>query len=178
MVTKRAIFFLIACLFAACGQGRECTSVADCTDGQNGICISGACRYYPDDLLASIVVDISFPRQMTVVPASGKIWLFHSIAADGSTFDCEQAASATDTAGRPELNPLLAEPRYLVFNCCGTFYPDNLVQFVQPASSAVMLGEAYATRDAQGQRIAFGCVEELAIEPSSRLEATLSMKEE
>ncbi|RME20617.1 MAG: hypothetical protein D6806_16050 [Deltaproteobacteria bacterium] len=178
MGLKTAVLVLIFCLLAACGGGEECHRYDECTSGQNGLCLSGKCRYYSDDLFASLVVDVSFPREMVATPASGKIWLFHSVKSDGSVFDCRQATLLSSPYDDKGLNPLLAEPRHLVFNCCGTFYPDNLVQFVQPASSAVVVGEAYPDRNATGKRVAFGCLEGLSIDPLSRVDATLSMKEE
>jgi len=135
-----------------CGTALDCASVAD------GACIEGSCLVFSEAQgFGSAVVDLSFAREIPKVPSSGQVWFIDSRRATGVPVDCDDILNGSVALDDQALNPLMVEPKYLVFNCCGTFFPNNLIQFIRPSESALAIALGYERLGAQGDLTTMGC---------------------
>lgn len=167
---------LVAAGCEPAGTAQPCSSAGQCAPAGDALCLDGNCLLFASEEYSSLVVNISFPRDMTPLPVSGRIFLFDRRRADGAEVSCQQLLNASQLPDDPALNTLLAQPRYLVFNCCGTYFPNNLVQFIRPVSQALLLGEGFSQQQAQGRRLAAGCLDQLSLSPGEQQELTLPMQ--
>lgn len=105
---------------------------------------------------------LSFHRDLYDIAASVNIYMLHNVTPDGGTLDCSRILSREIDPSSSAVNSLVVNPRYLMLHwqSGGTFFPDNLVQFIRPAESIVAVVEAYEFINAEGDLTALGCVEE------------------
>jgi len=158
------------------GSAQSCSQAGQCAPAGDALCVGGSCLLFAPDEYTSVVLNISFPRDMSPVPASGRIFVLDRRRADGGEVLCQELLDGSQSLDDPGLNTLLAQPRYLVFNCCGTYFPNNLVQFIRPVPRALLVGEGFSQQQAQGQRLAAGCLEQLSLSAGQQQELTLPMQ--
>jgi hypothetical protein len=175
---KNCLWLILLCLFGvgACGAEPQCQRAADCANAGDGLCLGGRCLTFGPDEFAAAVVDVSFPRDMVNIPKSGLIYFLHARTADGQLLDCARLEADPGLVGQTWVNHLLVEPRRLSFNCCGNFFPDNLVQRIRPADNAIMLGLAFPTTEPAGNFNAFGCVEGLVFSTAQQPDLLLAFR--
>ena len=159
-----SFFFFTACGSSSAVPGEECQSAQECGPAGNAICVDGICRLFDEQIgFGSVVVDISFPREMINVPSSGYVRVIFPSLPDGNAISCEDVMSGGMNLEDPKLNHLQSSPKYLVFNCCGTFFPNNLIQFLRPAQGALLIVDGYENLNGEGKLKALGCVAEVDI---------------
>lgn len=144
--------------------GQPCQSALDCAPAADAACIDGSCLVFSDTQgYGSAVVDLSFARDIPAVPSSGKVWFIDTRRAAGAAIGCADIMNGSVVIDDQQLNPLTSQPKYLVFNCCGTYFPDNLIQFVRPSNSVLAIAQGYERLEAQGAVLAKGCTEGITI---------------
>ncbi|MBN2498700.1 MAG: hypothetical protein JXR96_29180 [Deltaproteobacteria bacterium] len=168
---SRALFCLTAVLLAACGsetlpvEGLPCSSADDC--GQKGLamCVGGECTVFDESSgFGSATVNLSFYRERA--GTSGHIYFILGKTADGHQLGCEEITSGEIDLQVETVNHLRTEPKYLLFHWTGgTFFPDNLIQFIRPATGAMAIAEAYSQPNCEGVLTAIGCTDEIHGQP-------------
>jgi hypothetical protein len=125
----------------------------------------------------SVKLDLSFGRDMYQSAASGQVHFLAAGLPDGAALACADLQADPDRLADPALNRLRSQSKYLVFNWShgGTFFPDNLVQFIRPADSVLVLAEGFSKLDCQGQRTALGCTEAVVIRADETTELTVAL---
>ena len=157
-------------IFAAgCGSenpvpGEECDVAETCGPIGDAICLGGYCRIFDENSgYGQAIVNMSFDRDMPYqVAASVNIYLLHNTMPDGSTLDCGRILSREVIPSAGNANSLIMNPRYLVLHWTagGTFFPNNLIQFIRPDENIVAVVEGYEYERGEGDLTALGCVEE------------------
>jgi hypothetical protein len=140
--------------------------------------VGGVCQLFDDQSgFGSVKVNLSFPSELYQGAASGYIRVFHRESTDGSQLSCTGISGGTLDLQESNLNLLQIEPKYLEFHWSsgGTFFPNNLVQLIRPASDALLVADAYLGRNGEGGRTALGCQEGLAIAKDQVSEATVNL---
>jgi len=167
---------LLSVSIAGCGgggsvPGQPCARALDCAPVADGECIEGNCLVFSEAQgFGSAVVDLSFARDIPQVPASGQVWFIDSRRATSGSIGCNDILSGSIALDDQDLNPLTSAPKYLVFNCCGTFFPNNLIQFIRPSESVMAIALGYERLDAQGKLTTRGCTEGIVISKDQTLQ--------
>ncbi len=143
----------------------ECRKVDDCGQPGQVLCLSGRCEPFEDlSAYGSVVLDLSFDRDMVVLPTSGYVYFLLPELVDGQTLSCADIINGQIKASSPATNPLLAEAAYLVFNGTGTFFPNNLIQLIRPANQALVVAEGFERLYGEGTLLAIGCHEKIVVQ--------------
>ncbi len=178
-----AVGFASWALLQGCGATSDsskdpCAEQADCGGPGEGLCLDGECLRFDESTgYCKAIMALSFGRDMYQSAASCNIYFFHYRSPDNDTISCEKLLASDMLKHPEELNQLTAEPKYLVFNWSygGTYFPDNLVQFIRPSQSAVVLVEAFSQLNAQGVKTAEGCVEGINFRGEQTSEFTVQL---
>jgi len=101
---------------------------------------------------------------MVVLPTSAYVYFLLPELVDGQALSCADITSGRVKASSPAINPLLAEPAYLVFNGTGTFFPNNLIQLIRPSSLALVVAEGFERLYGEGTFLAIGCSEQIVVQ--------------
>lgn len=171
-------------LSLACGPVQDsnmdaCSSQADCGGPGSGICVSEECiRFGENTGYAKALIALSFGRDMYQSAASGYLYFLHDKLADGSSLTCEQLLSSEKDVISEEMNRLTVEPKYLVFNWShgGTYFPNNLVQFIRPSASALVFVEGFSQLNGQGTKTSVGCTDGIVFRTEQTSELTVQIK--
>jgi hypothetical protein len=109
--------------------------------------------------------------------ASGYVHVLWGALSDGGPVRCADILSGGLALEDPRLNPMHAAPKYLVFNWTGggTFFPNNLLQLLQPGSDLVFAAEGFAQLQGGGARTAIGCSEGIALIGDQVSDVTISL---
>ncbi|MFN2164728.1 MAG: hypothetical protein ACK2U9_00525 [Anaerolineae bacterium] len=174
---------LVVLLAGGCGsekpiQGEPCAVATDCGNVGDAVCQAGQCLVFDEASgYGSAKVALSFGRDMYQVAASGYVHFFHPQMTDGRTLACEDILGGQLGVDDPLLNRLTSRPKYLVFNWAhgGTFFPDNLIQFIRPAEGGVAVAEGYSQLEGQGPRTALGCKAEQTIQREETAEFSIQL---
>ncbi len=166
---------------SACGSepeipSTECDQAADCGDEGWSLCVSGACHVF--DLstgYASATVNLSFPRER--IAYSGYIHFILGTMPDGGVTTCDDVLQGRTDVNGQGVNPLLLNPetgargKYLVFHWTGgTFFPNNLVQFIRPGEPVLAVAMGYSQGEGEGVLTCIGCSETLQDQPMMLME--------
>ena len=135
------------------------------------MCVAGACHVYDEnDGYGSATVNLSFPRER--IAYGGFIHFLLATMPDGSQLSCDDVLSGNVDINGIEVNPLLINPdtglrgKYLVFHWTGgTFFPNNLVQFIRPGEPIVAVAVGYSQANGEGVLTCIGCVDTVQEEP-------------
>lgn len=177
------ILTMAALLVAGCGspkpiEGEPCGIAADCGNVGDALCQAGQCMVYDEASgYGSAKVALSFGRDMYQVAASGYVYFFHPQLPDGQSLTCDDILEGRLDLDDPALNHLTSRPKYLVFNWAhgGTYFPDNLIQFIRPAEGVVAVAEGTSQLDGQGPRTALGCKAEQTIQREEMAEFSIQL---
>ncbi len=159
-------------------EGEPCDLPADCGRLGDALCVDGHCRVFDEASgHGSAKVDLSFGRDMYQAAASGQVHFLAAGLPGGGELACADLLADPDRLVDPALNRLRSQTKYLVFNWShgGTFFPDNLIQFIRPAESVLVLAEGFSKLDCQGQRTALGCTEAAVIRADETTELTVAL---
>ena len=137
----------------------ECVYPDECGAPGDAICVDEICRDMTPDGHGSAIVAVSFDRDIPEVSKTGLIYFISSQAPNGSTLTCADVAAGVDPAGR-DINLLQTNPKMVVFNCCGSFYPNILIQFIRPANDVLVVIEGY---DGIDNLNVIGCTDKINI---------------
>ena len=176
-------FFSLLGLLTACGASEDvnkdsCSSQADCGGPGQGLCLDGECLRFDDDTgYAKAVMALSFGRDMYQSAASSYIYFFDGKMSDGGSLSCEDLLDSQILVDSEKLNQLTAEPKYLVFNWSlgGTFFPNNLVQFIRPSEDAVVFVDCFSQLNGKGVRTALGCKDGIGFHVEQTSEFTVQI---
>jgi hypothetical protein len=180
----RWAFIWAMALAAGCASenpvpGEPCDIAETCGPTGDAICLGGYCRIFDENSgYGQAIVNLSFDRDMPYqVAASVNIYLLHNIMADGSTLDCDRILSREVIPGVDTVNSLIVNPRYLELHWTagGTFFPNNLIQFIRPADSMVAVTEGYQFLQGEGDLTALGCNDEETIIKDQDVEFTIQL---
>lgn len=148
------------CSSAGSGPGGECSRALDCGPTGDAVCVAGDCLVYDESSgYGGAIVDLSFGRDMHKIAQSGYVWIIMSELASGEPLTCDDILAGADLRAE-SVNPLQVNPKYLRFNwgdSGGTFFPNNLIQFIRPASDVLAAAEAYQLLNGEGDLTAIGC---------------------
>jgi len=186
MRVATAISIWILVVAAGCGsqkpiEGEPCTLATDCGPVGDALCQTGLCRVFDEASgYGTAKVDLSFGRDMYQVAASGYVHFFQEQLPDGQILTCDRILSGQQDLTAAELNRLTVQARYLVFNWAhgGTFFPDNLIQFIRPSAGVLAVAEGYAQLEGQGPRTALGCKADQEIVLEQMAEFSISLAPE
>lgn len=175
-----ATMWLVAC---GCGSrkpvpGATCHTFEDCGAPGDAVCIDGRCRVFDNQAgHGNAVVALSFHRDLHEVAASGVVRFIHHRTASGSGLRCEDILQGTVNLASAEINPLHAQPKYLVFHWTGGdgFFPDNLVQFIRPAEDVLAVAEGFELLNREGDLTAIGCTEGQTIVKGQDVELVIQL---
>lgn len=171
-------------VLTGCGQtegpveGQACLLPSDCGPAGDALCLAGICRVYDEQSgYGTATVNLSFGRDMYQVATSGYIHFLLVDQPDGSKLTCDELLSGAVDPHGDGLNRLTVNPKYLVFHWIsgGTFFPNNLVQFIRPAQGVLAVGEGYAQPDGQGPLTAIGCKADLSIQLEGSTEFSIQL---
>ncbi len=176
-------FGLMALSWSGCGgtapvEGIPCGQPADCGPAGDALCVDGHCRIFDlDSGHGSAKVNLSFGRDMYQIAASGYVHFLLAVTPDGQSLSCDQILDGRFDPFDPLANRLSEQPRYLVFNWMqgGTYFPNNLVQFLRPAEPVLAIAQGFAQLDGQGPQTAIGCQPDLVIQLEQTTELTISL---
>lgn len=161
----RWVLFLLVLFSAGCGSenpipGVSCDIAETCGPVGDAICVDGNCHLYDENSgYGNAIVNLSFQRDMYEVAASVYIHILFNKMADGSALSCDRILSGEVIPSAETANSLVMNPRYLVlhWDTGGTFFPNNLIQFIRPAESIVAVTEGYEYLNGEGDLTALGC---------------------
>ena len=172
-------------IFAAgCGSenpvpGEQCDVAETCGPAGDAICLGGFCRIFDGNSgYGQAIVNMSFDRDMPYqVAASVNIYLLHNTMSDGSILDCDRILSREVIPSANSANSLIVNPRYLELHWTagGTYFPNNLIQFIRPADSIVAVTEGYQFLKGEGSLTALGCNDEETISKDQIVEFTIQL---
>lgn len=158
--------------------GEPCDLPADCGQRGDALCIDGRCRVFDETIgYGSAKLDLSFGRDMYQAAASGQVHFLAAGLPAGGALACADLQADPDRLTDPALNQLRSQAKYLVFNWShgGTFFPDNLIQFIRPAEGVLVVAEGFSKLDCQGQRTALGCTAAEVIRADETTELTVAL---
>ena len=141
-------------------EGVECSFARDCGEVGDAVCVGGNCLIFDDTSgYGGAVVDLSFHRDLYSIAKSGYIWFVLGETAGGTVMSCSDLLDGNRDLRENGINPLQVNPKYLIFHwdMGGTFFPNNLVQFIRPATGVVAVAEGYQNLEGEGALTAFGC---------------------
>jgi hypothetical protein len=147
--------------------GEPCDAAETCGPAGDAACVDGYCHIYDENSgYGKAIVALSFHRDLYDIAASVNIYTLYYIMPDGSLLDCSRILSKEIDPSSITVNPLVMNPRNLRLHwqSGGTFFPDNLIQFIRPAESIVFAVEAYEDILGEGDITALGCYDGKEVE--------------
>jgi hypothetical protein len=162
---------------AAC-IGDDCALPADCGARGDAVCLTGFCtRYDASTGYGSAVVDLSFARELYASSPSGKLYFLLPETSHGRIRTCADILSGAVPPGDITHNFLRSSPRLLIFHWEDnqTYFPNNLVQFIRPAESVLLVAAGYQGANGHGALMAIGCVGDLDIIRDHQIEVTVPL---
>lgn len=174
---------ILAVLAAGCGTenpvpGEPCDVAESCGPVGDAICVDGSCHIYDNDAgHGGAIVALSFNRDMYEMAASTYVHFLFNRMADGTTLDCDRILSREVEPSAATVNSLVVNPKYLILHweSGGTFFPNNLIQFIRPAESIVAVAEGYEFLNGEGSLTALGCKDEETIVKGQNVEFVIQL---
>jgi len=158
--------------------GEPCDAAETCGPIGDASCIGGYCHIYDESSgYGGAIVSLSFNRDMYEAAASTYIYFLLDRLADGSSLDCQRILSQEVDPASPQINSLVANPKYLILHWTsgGTFFPNNLIQFIRPAGSIVAVAQGYEYLNGEGDLTALGCNDEQTITRDQNVEFVIQL---
>ena len=158
--------FGAGCSSPGSGSGEPCDLPVDCGPAGDAACVDGECLTYDESSgHGGAVVDLSFGRDLHSIAASGYVWFLLRETANGSLKSCRDFLDGSTTPRDLTVNPLQENPKYLVFHwdTGGTFFPNNLVQFIRPARGVIAVAEGFQFLHGEGDLTSIGCTDGIEI---------------
>jgi hypothetical protein len=169
---------LLVVVAAGCGTenpvpGEPCDIAETCGPIGDAICVGGYCRIFDENSgYGQAIVNLSFDRDMPYqVAASVYLYILHNQMADGSQLTCGRILSREVLPAAEKTNSLIVNPKYLVLHwqAGGTYFPDNLIQYIRPSGSIIAVAEGYERERGEGDLTALGCADEYKPESEEEL---------
>jgi hypothetical protein len=158
--------------------GEPCDAAETCGPAGDAACIDGYCHIYDGNTgYGGAIVNLSFNRDMYEAAACTYIHFLLDRMADGSTLTCQRILSQEVDPASPEANSLVMNPKYLILHWAsgGTFFPDNLIQFIRPSGSLVAVAQGYEYINGEGDLTALGCNDEETILKDQNVEFVIQL---
>ena len=158
--------------------GEPCDAAETCGPAGDATCVDGYCHIYDDNSgYGGAIVSLSFNRDMYQAAASTYIHFLLDRMADGSTLNCQRILSLEVDPASPQVNSLVVNPKYLILHWAsgGTFFPDNLIQFIRPTDSLVAAAQGYEFLNGAGDLTALGCNDEETINRDQNVEFVIQL---
>ncbi|MBW1871795.1 MAG: hypothetical protein JRJ19_07005 [Deltaproteobacteria bacterium] len=156
-----SLFSLTSCGASSSVPHQPCNYAEECAPVGDAICIDEACQIFSElDGYGNAVINISFDRDMIEISKSGYVRIIHKQQADGRILGCADIIAGNVDLDDKTINTLQASPKYLVFNCCGDFFPNILIQLIRPANDVIAVVQGYEYMDGGGNLNAIGCLDQ------------------
>ena len=158
-----SLFSLTSCGANSSVPHQPCNYAEECAPVGDAICFNEACQIFSDlDGYGNIVINISFDIDIpqSDISKSGYVRFIHKQQADGRILGCADIIAGNVDLDDRTINTLQYSPKYLVFNCCGSFYPDILIQLIRPANDVIAVVQGYEYMDGGGNLNAIGCLDQ------------------
>ena len=174
---------MLLVLAAGCGSenpvpGESCDIAETCGPVGDAMCVDGYCHIYDDNSgYGGAIVALSFDRDMYEAAASTHVYFLFNRMADGSTLNCDRILSREVDPSSTSANSLVTNPKYLILHwqSGGTFFPNNLIQFIRPAESIVAVAEGYEFLNGEGDLTALGCKDQETISKDQNVEFVIQL---
>ena len=158
-----SLFSLNSCGANSSVPYQPCTYAEECALVGDAVCINEACQIFSDlDGYGRAIINISFDYDIppSGISKSGYVRFIHKQQADGRILGCADIIAGNVDLDDSTINTLQASPKYLVFNCCGSFFPDILIQLIRPTNDVIAVVQGYDALNGGGNLNAIGCLDQ------------------
>ena len=158
--------------------GEPCDIAETCGPMGDAACVDGYCHIYDENSgYGGAIVSLSFNRDMYEAAASTYIYFLLDRMADGGTLDCQRILNQQVDPASPDVNSLVMNPKYLILHWTsgGTFFPNNLIQFIRPAGPMVAVAQGWEFLNGEGDLTALGCNDQETIIKDQNVEFVIQL---